>query len=46
LRWLPGLGGGARVIATALKRYGLIVADDGSNWYFSGTSTAAGTTRT
>jgi hypothetical protein len=33
-----GLTGGARVIATALKRYGLIVADNGSNWYFSGTS--------
>jgi hypothetical protein len=28
----------AAVIATALKRYGLIVADNGSNWYFSGTS--------
>lgn len=36
-----GLGrfhGAARVIATALKRYGLIVADNGSNWYVSGTS--------
>jgi hypothetical protein len=35
---LGGLGGGARVIAEALKRYGLIVADNGSNWFFSGTS--------
>ena len=26
----------ARVIATALKRYGLIVADNGSDWYVSG----------
>jgi hypothetical protein len=36
-----GLGrfsGGARVIAAALKRYGAIVADNGSNWFFSGTS--------
>jgi hypothetical protein len=28
----------ARAIAEALKRYGLIVADNGSNWYFQGTS--------
>jgi hypothetical protein len=36
-----GLGrfsGGARVIAEALKRYGTIVADNGSNWFFSGAS--------
>jgi hypothetical protein len=26
------------VIAVALKRYGFIVADNGSNWYFSGSS--------
>ena len=30
--------GTARTIAVALKRYGMIVADNGSNWYFSGTS--------
>jgi hypothetical protein len=30
--------GASRVIATALKRYGFIVADNGSNWFFSGTS--------
>jgi len=35
---LAGLNGHARVIAVALKRYGLIVADNGSNWFFSGTS--------
>ncbi len=35
---LGGLSGGARVIATALKRYGMIVADNGSNWFFSGSS--------
>jgi hypothetical protein len=28
----------ARVILTAMKTYGLIVADNGSNWYISGTS--------
>ena len=35
---ISGITGEARVIATALKRYGMIVADNGSNWYFSGTS--------
>ena len=36
-----GLGrfsGAARTIAEAMKRYGLIVADNGSNWYLSGSS--------
>ena len=36
-----GLGrfsGPARAIAAAMKRYGLIVADNGSNWFFSGSS--------
>jgi hypothetical protein len=35
---LGGFSGGARAIAEALKRYGAIVADNGSNWYFGGTS--------
>jgi hypothetical protein len=35
---LGGFSGGARVIAVALERYGMIVADNGSNWYFSGSS--------
>jgi hypothetical protein len=35
---LGGFSGDARVIATALKRYGMIVADNGSNWFFSGSS--------
>jgi hypothetical protein len=35
---LSRFSGGARVIAEALKHYGLIVADNGSNWYFGGTS--------
>jgi hypothetical protein len=35
---LGGFSGAARTIAEAMKRYGLIVADNGSNWYFSGSS--------
>jgi hypothetical protein len=43
LRLKPGYGlghfsGAAKTIAEAMKHYGLIVADNGSNWYFSGTS--------
>ena len=30
------LTGQAHVIAVAMQRYGLIVADNGSNWYFQG----------
>jgi len=33
---IGGLSGQARVIAAALQRYGLIVADNGSNWYVQG----------
>jgi hypothetical protein len=35
---LGGFSGAAKAIAEALKRYGMIVADNGSNWYFSGSS--------
>jgi hypothetical protein len=35
---LSGFSGPALVILTALKRYGMIVADNGSNWFLSGTS--------
>ena len=35
---ITGMTGEARAIAVALKRYGMIVADNGSNWYFGGTS--------
>jgi hypothetical protein len=28
----------SRVVLTALKRYGMIVADNGSNWYISGST--------
>ena len=43
LRLKAGYGLGALqrrrpTIAEAMKRYGLIVADNGSNWYFSGSS--------
>ena len=33
---LSNLTGDAKVIATAMKKYGFIIADNGSNWYFSG----------
>ncbi|MDX6627663.1 MAG: hypothetical protein QOE56_2652 [Solirubrobacterales bacterium] len=33
---LGGFSGAAKTIAAAMKRYGLIVADNGSNGYFSG----------
>ena len=35
---LGGFSGPAKTIAEAMKQYGLIVADNGSNWYFSGSS--------
>jgi hypothetical protein len=34
---LDGFGPGARVVLTAMQRYGMIVADNGSDWYFQGT---------
>jgi hypothetical protein len=33
---LSGFGPGARTILTAMQRYGMIVADNGSDWYFQG----------
>jgi hypothetical protein len=33
---ISGLTGQSRVIAEAMQRYGLIVADNGSNWFFQG----------
>jgi hypothetical protein len=33
---ISGYTGQARVILEALRRYGMIVADNGSNWYISG----------
>jgi hypothetical protein len=35
---LSTFSGEALVIAEALKRYGFLVADNGSDWYFSGSS--------
>ncbi|HEY7400441.1 MAG TPA: hypothetical protein VH989_06045 [Actinomycetota bacterium] len=32
-----GFSADARVVLKALQRYGMIVADNGSNWYFQGT---------
>jgi hypothetical protein len=34
------LTGQARVIAVAMQRYGLLVADNGSNWFFQGAPSA------
>ena len=33
---INGLPRQARVVLEALKRYGMMVADNGSNWYISG----------
>ena len=33
---VSSLSGQSRVIAEAMQRYGLIVADNGSNWFFQG----------
>lgn len=35
---LSGFRPDTRVVLTAMQRYGVIVADNGSNWYFTGTS--------
>jgi hypothetical protein len=35
---ISAITGDARVIAEALKRYGAIVADNGSNWFISGST--------
>lgn len=35
---LAHFSGPAKAIAVALKRYGMIVADNGSDWFFSGSS--------
>ena len=37
---VSGFGPEAQVVLTAMKRYGLIVADNGSNWFFQGTMDA------
>jgi cell division septation protein DedD len=35
---LSGFRSDTRVILTAMKRYGMIVADNGSDWFFTGTA--------
>ncbi len=35
---LAGLRGDTKVVLKAMKRYGLVLADNGSPWYFQGTS--------
>ena len=37
---ISGITGPARAVAVALKQYGAFIADNGSNWYISGTSDA------
>ena len=39
-----GFGTQARILLTALKRYGMILADNGSPWYVTGPPSRAGTT--
>jgi hypothetical protein len=34
-----GLTGASLIIATAMKKYGMLMADNGSNWYFQGEGT-------
>ena len=34
----PGWSPQVKTILTALKQYGMILADNGSNWYISGTN--------
>jgi hypothetical protein len=37
---LSGLRADTQTVLTAFKKYGLIVADNGSDWYFGGTAEA------
>ena len=37
---ISGFSGHARVILEAMQRYGIIVADNGSNWFFTGAGDA------
>jgi hypothetical protein len=42
LKTVPaGLTGQSKIVATALKEYGMILADNGSNWYLSGAPNAS-----
>ena len=37
---ISGFTGTSKVILTALKKYGMIVADNGGNWFISGATDA------
>ncbi len=37
---ISGFTGASRIVLTALKKYGMIVADNGSNWFISGSTDA------
>jgi len=39
---ISGFGPQATIILRAMKKYGMIVADNGSNWYFQGAPSKAG----
>ena len=43
---IAGFSPEVRVILQALKTYGMMVADNGSNWYVSGAPDPAGATTT
>ena len=43
---LAGFGPQSRIVLQALKRYGMILADNGSPWYITGAPSPAGTTTT
>jgi hypothetical protein len=36
---VSGLHGQSKIIATAMQKYGMLMADNGSNWYFQGEGT-------
>ncbi len=42
---VSGFGARARVILTAMKHYGMILADNGTHWYFQGTMDSRWTDR-
>ena len=41
---ISGLLAQAQVVLRAMQHYGLILADNGSNWYFGGTADPPGRT--
>ena len=43
LRFISALSASAQVVLTAMKHYGMILADNGSNFYFQGEANAGWT---